>query len=77
MAWLQFRYGVVGSTAGIGSEIVYEIVVENVCFRHVAVNNQLQVMAYAVACCIDAISIGDVRHEEWCGVDITSIGEER
>ena len=53
----EFRNTVAGGTAGIGSEIIREIIVEIVGLRLISVYHQLQVMAESASCGIDSVLV--------------------
>ena len=56
-AWRKFRNAVAGGTAGIGSEIIREVIVEIVGLRLISVYHQLQVMAESASCGIDSVLV--------------------
>ena len=76
-ARLQFRYIIIGGTTGIGTEVVREVAVQVVGLRHFAVDDEFQVMAYAVACGVDAVLVGDVGHEVGRTVHVAPVRKRR
>ena len=76
-AGLQLRYIIIGGTGGIAAEVELEVVVQHIGLRHVAINDELQVVADAVSGGVDAILVGELGDEVRCGVHIAAIDERR
>ena len=69
----EFGYIIIGGATGIGTKVEGEVVVEGVGLCHVAVDDELQVVADAAAGGVDAVFICDLCHEVGRGVDLASV----
>ncbi len=58
-SFFQLGNTIKGGATGIGSKIVAEVVVERIGLRHVAIDDELKVVTYSAAGCIDAVLILD------------------
>ena len=72
-SFLQLGNTIKGGATGIGSEIVAEVVVERIGLRHVAIDDELKVVTYSAAGCIDAVLILDLCHKIRRAVHISTI----
>ena len=61
--------------AGIAAKVELEVLVQRVGLVHITVDDQLQVVADAAACCIDAVLVSQFCHEVWRAVHVAAIGE--
>ena len=74
-SFLQLGNTIKGGATGIGSEIVAEVVVERISLRHVAIDDELKVVTYSAAGCIDAVLILDLCHKIRRAVHISTINK--
>ena len=72
-----FEFGnlVEGRACGITAEIEAEIVVEDVGFRHIAVNDEFEVVSDAVSRGVDAVFVAHLRHEIGRCMGFAAVGE--
>ena len=71
----QFRYIIIGGTCGIAAEVEFEVLVEHIGAFHASVDDQLQIVADAVARRVDAVLVGHLSHEVGSRIDVAAVGE--